>query len=99
MRKSYTWVIDTGHAWLRVPSHDVEALGIQPGVYSYYDSEYTFLEKTIDAALFLRAYAARYYTRPKLSKKIVTYPAYVRSLTRVSGHHQLDLFGDHNGNS
>jgi hypothetical protein len=99
MRKSYTWVIDTGHAWLRVPSHDVESLGVRPGVYSYYDSEYTFLEKTIDAALFLKAYAARYYMRPKLSKNIVTYPAYIRSLASFSGQKQLDLFGDYNGNS
>ena len=95
MRKEYRWVIDAGHAWLRVPSHDVEALEIQPGVYSHYDnSGYTFLEKTVDAALFLRAYAARYYTRPKIHKTIVEYPAYIRSLASFSGPQQLDLFGD-----
>jgi hypothetical protein len=96
----YRWVIDEGHAWLRVPTPEVESLGVQPGLGSYYDRDYTFLERTVDAALFLRTYALRYYTRPVITKEVVEYPAFVRELSAFGAPTQLQLFEDTNhGNS
>ena len=85
----YIWVIDTGHAWLRVPLSDDNLEGISISNYSHVDSRYVYLDRNLDAGNFLQAYVNKHRSRPKIVKRIVSYPAYVRKLRRCA--QQLEL--------
>jgi hypothetical protein len=93
------WIIDPAHAWLRVPTEDVKQLEIDPGRNSYRDSKFIYLDRTLDAGEFLQAYVQRFYDRPIVSKQIVEYPAFVRSLRSCGGPVQLELWRKENGDS
>ena len=57
------WIADPGHAWLEVPTADVEASGYKPSQYSYIDTyqdqwntlSFTYLEEDQDARGFIEA--------------------------------------------
>lgn len=55
--KKYTFFSDPGHAWLRVPRKDIDALGIADKIssYSYQKKDYAYLEEDKDAGTFLKA--------------------------------------------
>ena len=49
----YTFIIDPGHGWLRVPLAEIRGLAISS--YSFRDANYAYLEEDCDAPLFMRA--------------------------------------------
>ena len=47
------WIVDTAHAWLKVPKQEYEESKFQASKYSYQDDEYVYLEEDCDASGFL----------------------------------------------
>lgn len=62
-KRSYTFVVDPGHAWLVVPLSDIQDSGIAADIsrYSYVNEGFAYLEEDVDAGLFIRAMQARGY--------------------------------------
>ena len=69
------WIADDGHAWLRVPRAEVEALDIEVSHYSYLDDVYIYLEEDMDAAVFLLRLIpdGRYSIDHKLDGELIEY--------------------------
>ena len=55
MKKTYTFISDPGHGWLKVPLADLLELGITDRIsqYSYHNGKYAFLEEDCDASIFV----------------------------------------------
>jgi len=58
---SYTWISDSGHAWLEVSIDEINILGIAEEIseYSYINGETVYLEEDCDAGLFIEALKKR----------------------------------------
>lgn len=58
---TYTWISDSGHAWLQVSIDEVNILGIAGKIseYSYINGETVYLEEDCDAGLFIEALKER----------------------------------------
>ena len=54
---SYTWISDSGHAWLEVSIDEINALNIADKIseYSYIQGETVYLEEDCDAGIFIDA--------------------------------------------
>ena len=54
---THTFYSDPGHAWLKVPIKELEALGIERKIskYSYHNEGMAFLEEDQDAGVYLDA--------------------------------------------
>jgi hypothetical protein len=54
---SYTWISDSGHAWLEVSIDEINALNIGHRIsdYSYINGETVYLEEDCDAPIFIEA--------------------------------------------
>lgn len=52
----YSWVIDPGHGWLKVPVTHVCPQEMKISSYSFYDDNWAYLEEDSDAGKFLRYY-------------------------------------------
>lgn len=70
--KTFDYIQDAGHGWVKVPVYLLTALNIADKVshYSYYRAGYGYLEEDCDLALFFDAYHARYGHDPKLRDRI-----------------------------
>lgn len=49
------FIADAGHAWLAVPAELVQAYGLTPSSFSYYNEGYYYLEEDCDATRFINA--------------------------------------------
>jgi hypothetical protein len=56
MTKTYTWIKDAGHAWLKVSKPEYLLSGFEASRYSYQDDEYVYLEEDMDAPRYLTLY-------------------------------------------
>jgi len=70
--KTFDYIQDAGHGWVKVPVYLLTALNIADKVshYSYYRAGFGYLEEDCDLALFFNAYHARYGIDPKLRDRI-----------------------------
>ena len=70
--KTFDYIQDAGHGWVKVPVYLLTALNIADKVshYSYYRAGFGYLEEDCDLALFFDAFHARYGHDPKLRDRI-----------------------------
>ena len=70
--KTFDYIQDAGHGWIKVPVYLLESLHIADKVshYSYWRAGYGYLEEDCDAALFFNAYHAKHGQDPKLRDRI-----------------------------
>ena len=70
--KTFDYIQDNGHGWVKVPVYLLTALNIADKVssFSYYRAGFGYLEEDCDTALFFNAYHARYGIDPKLRDRI-----------------------------
>jgi hypothetical protein len=70
--KTFDYIQDAGHGWIKVPVFLLESLHIADKVshFSYYRAGYGYLEEDSDAALFFNAYHAKFGADPKLRDRI-----------------------------
>jgi hypothetical protein len=70
--KTFDYIQDSGHGWVKVPVYLLESLSIADKVsfYSYYRAGYSYLEEDNDTALFFNAYRAKFGFDPKLRNRI-----------------------------
>lgn len=61
IKRNYHWHSDPGHAWLRVPLTDLEAVGVIDKITpcSYVSGDCAYLEEDCDAPIFIRAATAK----------------------------------------
>jgi len=54
---TYTYIVDSGHGWLKVPHSELRTLGIADKIslYSYSNGSYAYLEEDCDAGVFIDA--------------------------------------------
>lgn len=66
MQKTFDFISDPGHGWVKVPIKLLWELGIAEKIttYSYQRGEYAYLEEDGDATLFHRAFFDRYHRFP-----------------------------------
>lgn len=53
------FISDPGHGWLRVPHEVIKRVGLSLADftrYSYFDSEYMYLEEDLDAGIFIETF-------------------------------------------
>ena len=57
MQKTFTYFVDPGHGWVKVPKKVLEKLGIADKItaYSYQRGEFAYLEEDCDASTFVLA--------------------------------------------
>ena len=101
MRK-ISWIIDSGHAWLKVPIKEIERLHISASIsnFSYVDSDYAYLEEDCDACKYFNAVwgedwhrnASVMYLINNLPNKRYNYFAPCRSFERWKGLEYLKQF-------
>ena len=56
--KTYDFIVDPGHGWLKVPLSEIE--GMTFSGYSYRDSKYAYLEEDCDAPAFMKVRGLKY---------------------------------------
>lgn len=79
---TYRYITDPGHGWIEVSRAEIDALGIRHSIseYSYQRADMVYLEEDCDAALFIRAKAAR--KEPVQYVEIHQENTFVRNLPR-----------------
>jgi hypothetical protein len=97
--KTFDYIQDPGHGWIKVPVALLLELSIAGDIssFSYYRDGFAYLEEDCDAARFMNAYRARFGQDPKLrdrvarakSSKIRSYfcytPAIAANITERAG--------------
>jgi hypothetical protein len=70
--KTFDYIQDAGHGWVKVPLQLLKDLSIadQVSYFSYYRAGFGYLEEDCDLCLFFNAYHARYGIDPKLRDRI-----------------------------
>ena len=85
--KTYSFLSDPGHGWLKVPIEDLIAVGLnleKISACSYYDRKqtYVYLEEDRDANVFFRAYKEKFGEEPKIKEsKPSDKRSFIRSLS------------------
>lgn len=108
--KTFDFISDPGHAWLKVPADLLRELGIADQItsYSYWRKGFAYLEEDCDAGLFLsamraagREYKFRERNRASGYSKVRGYEHYSRvranplaSALQASGQLQFISVGD-----
>ena len=66
MQKTFDFISDPGHGWVKVPIKLLRELGIAEKIttYSYRQGANAYLEEDCDATLFHRAFFDRYHRFP-----------------------------------
>jgi hypothetical protein len=85
MLKTFDYIQDPGHGWVKVPLAMLRDLGIAEQItyYSYMHKGHAYLEEDSDTATFFNAYRARYGHDPKLRDRIARErPSRVRGYDR-----------------
>lgn len=70
--KTFDYIQDSGHGWIKVPMQLLKDLSIadQVSYFSYYRAGFGYLEEDCDLTLFFNAFHARYGHDPKLRDRI-----------------------------
>jgi hypothetical protein len=84
--KTFDYIQDRGHGWVKVPIQLLKDLSIadQVSYFSYYRAGFGYLEEDCDLCLFFNAYHAKYGHDPKLRDRISdrsrvrTYAQYIK---------------------
>ena len=69
MTHKFKFIVDPGHAWLRVPHEVITEVGMLAHAfsgYSYIDGTYMYLEEDCDAGLFVHVYKAKFGVEPNM---------------------------------
>lgn len=68
MPKTFDYISDPGHGWIKVPMSLLLDLGIEQDIsaYSYMRGSDAYLEEDDDASLFMQAYTHKLGARPSL---------------------------------
>ena len=66
MQKTFYFITDPGHGWVKVPVNLLHTLGIADKIslYSYQRGDFAYLEEDCDATLFHRAFFDKYNRFP-----------------------------------
>ena len=72
MQKSFDFISDPGHGWIKVPFDLLQALGITTNIsrHSYMRGEYAYLEEDRDASLFHQAFEKHYGKPPQYRMRV-----------------------------
>lgn len=72
MQKSFDFISDPGHGWVKVPLVLLETLCISREItrYSYVRGEYAYLEEDLDATTFHQAYEKCFGFPPKYRMRV-----------------------------
>jgi hypothetical protein len=73
MRTTFDFISDPGHAWLKVNTRDLFALGLTPSdfsSYSYRRGDDLYLEEDCDATLFIQTYIKKTNSKPKFRERV-----------------------------
>ena len=70
--KTFDYIQDPGHGWIKTPVKLLIELGIASEIssYSYYRNGFAYLEEDCDAARFFNAFHARFGIDPKLRSRV-----------------------------
>lgn len=70
--KTFDYIQDPGHGWVKVPVKLLLELGIYKEIsrYSYYRNAFAYLEEDCDTARFFNAFNARFGVDPKLRDRV-----------------------------
>jgi hypothetical protein len=73
IRKSFEFVEDAGHGWVKVPKSLLAELGIASQITdcSYQRGEYAYLEEDTDRTLFENAFKEKFGVSPNLRERVV----------------------------
>ena len=83
--KTFDFISDSGHAWLKVPHRLLAELGIADQIthYSYSRADYAYLEEDLDAGRFFsamdaagRAWKIRERNSPQRPSRVRNYATY-----------------------
>lgn len=82
--KTFPFISDPAHGWVRVPMSVLKELGIESDItsYSYRKGGIAYLEEDVDAMTFIDAFKKKFGVKPKFVEKIVNrtqirnYPIY-----------------------
>ena len=71
MQKTFDFISDPGHGWVKVPKKLLADLLISREIsrYSYMRGEYAYLEEDCDLAKFFDAYQKMFGTDPKIRER------------------------------
>jgi hypothetical protein len=85
--RSYMFITDGSHGWIRVPYEDLKLLQIEDQIteYSYAGDNYAFLEEDCDGMTFCRAFKRHHGTDPCLIEQYDTMFSAIKTLNRY-GH-------------
>ena len=83
--KTFTFFIDPGHVWLKVPAIDIKALKIEKKIstcsYMSSSGQSVYLEEDCDANVFVEAYKAKYGQEPLIKYHYsATRPSTIRNM-------------------
>jgi hypothetical protein len=70
--KTFDYIQDPGHGWVKVPVYLLAQLGIYNEIssFSYYLNGFAYLEEDCDTAVFFKAYRSAFGVDPKLKDKL-----------------------------
>jgi len=70
--KTFDYIQDPGHGWIKTPIKLLVELGIHNEIshYSYYRDGFAYLEEDCDLARFFSAFNARFGVDPKLRSRV-----------------------------
>jgi hypothetical protein len=83
-KKTFTFIEDPAHGWVKVPISVLKELGIESDItsYSYRKGDYAYLEEDVDAVKFIDAFKKKFGVEPKFNERLVDrtrirdYPSY-----------------------
>lgn len=70
--KTFDYIQDPGHGWVKVPVKLLVELGIYKEIssYSYYRAAFAYLEEDCDLSRFFNAFNARFGVDPQLRSRV-----------------------------
>jgi len=82
--KTFPFISDPAHGWVKVPMSVLKELGIESDItsYSYRKGDIAYLEEDVDAMKFIDAFEKKFGVKPKFEERIVNrtqirnYPSY-----------------------
>jgi len=90
--RTFAFIQDPGHGWLRVPKAEFDAMNISDKIsgYSYQSDKYVFLEEDADMGIFMDAREkagivtkVKPYQNKSRESKIRKYPSYKPAVLTV----------------
>ena len=89
MQKTFDFISDPGHGWVKVPFDLLQTLGITANIshYSYMRGANAYLEEDYDASLFHQAFAKYFGFPPKYRERNAG-----QKYSRVRGYSTYNVF-------